>query len=262
MRTMNHDQPKVLEGLRAALGPDVSLLGCSVQGVVSNAELAEEGMALGVMGFGGRDLRCAAAVEREIQDGAKEKGRRMANGLKRDLGEEPKLVVVLYDPLSGVDVETLLGGLRMELDCPLVGGGAGQPWGTPVQTFQYWDREVFSHGVVALALGGPFTTEVGICHGTASTGIASVVTRMDGNQILEMDGRPVADVWREATGCEASEMVDQDHFAQWALAVATPQRRHRAKRGGPGARHPRRLRHQPGHGRDRDAEPRSLRART
>lgn len=217
--TMNHDQPALLEGARAALGDDVLLLGCSVQGLVSNDELTEDGLALGVMGFGGADVQCATALEREIQHAPREKGRKLAQSLKRELQAEPKLVVLLYDPLSGVDVEALLEGLRLELDCPLIGGGAGQPWGPPRETFQYWDREVLSHAVVALALSGPFGCEISICHGTSPTGISSVVTKAAGNQVIEIDGRPAAEVWRETTGCQAEDLVHQSHFAAWAVGV-------------------------------------------
>ncbi|MEO6601642.1 MAG: FIST N-terminal domain-containing protein [Polyangiaceae bacterium] len=125
--TMNHDQQAVLEGLRAGLGKDTLLLGCSVQGVVSNAELTEDGFALGVMGFGGPDINCAIAIEREVQEAPRDKGRRLAQALKRDLKSLPKAVIVYYDPLCGLDVESMLEGMRLELDCPIVGGAAGQP---------------------------------------------------------------------------------------------------------------------------------------
>lgn len=217
--TMNHDQPAVLEGVRAALGKDVTLLGCSVQGVVANDELTEDGLALGLMGFGGSDLRCATAFEGEIQEGSRDKGRKLAQKLKQELGEQPKVIFLFYDPLCGIDVEAMLEGLRLEVDCPLVGGAAGQPWGPPRQTFQYWDQEVFSHGVVALALAGPFGCEIGICHGTAPTGITSVVTKAAGNQIIEIDGRPAAEVWRETTGCQQEDMIHQSHLAAWAVGV-------------------------------------------
>ena len=217
--TMNHEQSDVLAGLRGVLGKDVRLFGCSVQGVVSGDHLTEDGFALAVMGLGGSRLGCATAVEREIEDDSREKGRRLAHALKRDLGGEPKVVVLLYDPLCGADVNTILEGVRLEVGCPLVGGGASQPWGPPRQTFQYWDREVFSHGILGLALGGPFALEIGICHGTAPSGIASVVTKAAGNHILEMDGRPAGDVWRETTGCRAEDLVHQSHFATWALGV-------------------------------------------
>jgi hypothetical protein len=217
--TMNHDQAAVLEGLRSVLGKAVPLLGCSVQGLVSNARLTEDGFALGVMGFGGSALGCAVAAEREIQDGSKEKGRRLAQALKQDLGADPKVVLLLYDPLCGVNVDEILEGVRLEVDSPLLGGAAGQPWGPPRQTFQYRDQEVFSHGALGMALSGPFDYEIGLCHGTSPSGIASVVTKTAGNQVLEMDGRPAGDVWRETTGCRAEDLVHQSHFATWALGV-------------------------------------------
>jgi hypothetical protein len=217
--TVNHDQAPVLEALRAAVGPDVFILGCSVQGMVSNGELTEGGFAVGVMGFGGSALRCATAIEREIQDDTKDKGRALARKLKADFGEEPKLVVVIYDPLCGADVEALLAGMRLELDCPLIGGGASQPWGRTIQTFQYWDKEVVSRGVVALALSGPFTAEIGICHGSAPIGLTSTITKAAGNQVLELDGRPAVDVWVKATGCDPSNMFDQTLMASWALGI-------------------------------------------
>jgi hypothetical protein len=68
-------------------------------------------------------------------------------------------------------------------------------------------------------LSGPFATEVGICHGTAPTGLSSVVTKAEGNQVLEIDGRPAAEIWREVTGCKASDLLQQSHFATWAVGI-------------------------------------------
>jgi hypothetical protein len=217
--TVNHDQPAVLEALGQVLGPDVLLLGCSAQGMARDEEVSEEGLAVGVMGFGGGALRHAAAVERDIQMSSLEKGQQLAKKLKADLACDPNLVLLLYDPLCGADIEKVLLGMRGELSCPIVGGGAGQPWGPPVCTFQYWKSEVFSSGVVALALAGPFSTEIGICHGTAPTGVAVTVTKVEGNRILEIDGRSAIDIWREHTGCAEGEMVHQEHMASWAIGI-------------------------------------------
>ncbi len=217
--TMNHDQEELVRELRGALGADVLLVGCTSQGVVSNDKLAEDGFGLAVMGFGGDVLQCASAFERDVNEAPREKGRRLAESLKQGLDRPPTAVIVWYDPLCGLDVQTMLGGMSEVIDCPFVGGAAGQPWGPPRQTFQYWGDDVFSHGAVALALAGDFNVEVGICHGTAPTGIKSVVTKSDGNRILEIDGRPAAQVWRETTGCRVEDLVSQSHLAAWAVAV-------------------------------------------
>src|SRR5207237_5475817 len=115
--TMNHDHVALLETLRAELPSDVLLLGSSGQGVVSGDQLTEEGMVLGVMGLGGEGLRCAAAREHEVQINPADKGRSLGRSLKSQLGAEPQIVVLFYDPLSGVDVESVIAGVRTELSC-------------------------------------------------------------------------------------------------------------------------------------------------
>lgn len=217
--TIDHDQSAVLKAARAELGPGVPILGCSVQGVASDSGLAEDGFVVGAMGFGGSALRCAVAVENDIEKATLEKGQHLGRKLKADLAGEPKLVVILYDPLCGANVETLLSGMGEVISCPFVGGGAGQPFGAPIRTYQYWDCDVLSHGVVALALDGPFAAHIGLCHGTSSTGLAGKVTKSRDNRIQEIDGRSTVDIWREATGHTKDEVVTQEHMATWALGV-------------------------------------------
>jgi hypothetical protein len=70
-----------------------------------------------------------------------------------------------------------------------------------------------------LAISGAFEVEIGLCHGTAPVGIASVVTKAVGQRIFEIDGRPAVDVWRETTGCGVEDLVHQSHLAAWAVGV-------------------------------------------
>jgi hypothetical protein len=217
--TVNHDQSSLLGHLRKELGPKVPIVGCSSQGIMTRGAVREGGFDLGIMGLGGTAVKTACAIEREIAVSTREKGAQMAQRMIADLGEAPKLVVLLYDPLCGADVHELLAGLREHVSCPIVGGGASQPWGPMVKTYQYFGDEVLSHGAVALALTGPFAPELGVCHGTSPTGVVMTLTNTAGNRLLEIDGRPALDVWREATGYSEGETIDQDHVAAWAIGV-------------------------------------------
>ena len=60
--TVNHDQQPFLRSLRAALGPQPTIVGCSVQGAVGDGDLTEEGLVVAAMAFGGTALDCAAAA--------------------------------------------------------------------------------------------------------------------------------------------------------------------------------------------------------
>jgi hypothetical protein len=217
--TINHEQSGILEELRKAVGPDPLLIGCSAQGIVTNGQLTEEGYGIGVMGFGGSELVSATALQREICENTREKGRALAASLKARLGAEPRLVQIHYDASCGTNVLELLAGMGSELTCPIIGGGSSLSWGLPVSTFQYFDTQALQRSLVAFALAGPIDTEIGLCHGTSPTGVVMTVTRAEGNRILELDGRPAAEVFRDATGHIQGEIVQQEHLVSWAMAV-------------------------------------------
>jgi hypothetical protein len=219
---VNHDQPALVRKLRGSLGNDVAILGCSSQGVMTRGEVREGGFYVGAMGLGGSSLKTGTAVEHEIATDTRSKGARLAQKVLAQLGGEPKVLVLLYDPLCGADVHELIAGVRQHIKCPIVGGGASQPWGPMVKTYQYFGEEVFSHGAVALGLGGPFSAELGVCHGTSPTGLTMTLTRAEANRLLEIDGRPALEVWQEVTGLAEGETSDLNHVAAWAIGIERP----------------------------------------
>jgi hypothetical protein len=148
--TVNHDQGEILRRLRAQFGPDLPVLGCSVQGVVVRGEVREGGFLIGAMGLGGSDLRVAPAIAREIQGNTRRKGEELAREVSSALHGDPKFTFVCWDPRNGMDVEELLGGMSQSIKAPLVGGGAGQPFGRIVKTYQYFREEVTTHAAIAL----------------------------------------------------------------------------------------------------------------
>jgi hypothetical protein len=217
--TVNHDQNELLAAVREAIGPGVLIGGCSAQGVIGQSVILEGGFAVGAMGLGGEDLQIAAACEHDIQLDGEAKGRALAVSLKRQLGTAPNLLFFLYDTLCGSDVNQLLAGLRQELPVPVIGGAAGQTSGPVTTTYQYHGDRAYTRAAVALGLVGSFGIELGVSHGTTPTGLVMTLTRADGNKVLELDGRPALDVWRETTGLKEDEILHQDHTAALAMGV-------------------------------------------
>ncbi len=217
--TVNHDQEALLGAIRDELGDGVAILGCSTQGIACDHEVTEDGLAVAIMGFGGDELRCAAASAREIAVRSVEKGESLGSELAAALGAKPRLAVLVYDPLCGADVEAVLSGMRRVLAAPVIGGAAGQPWGPPVKTYQYFGADVFSHGAVALALSGPIEPHIGLCHGAVPTGLTVTLTKVVGNKILEIDGRRATDVWCEQTGLSPGTKIHQEFLATAALGL-------------------------------------------
>jgi hypothetical protein len=216
--TVNHDQSGVLRAMRSVLG-DVPLVGGSGQGVIGNAVVHEGGFAVGAMGFGGPGLRAATAHQSAVQVDSARKAKELAHTIRESLGMPPQILILVYDPLGGVDVNELLSGLRGEVDCPIVGGAAGQPSGPVASTYQYHGDVATSGGAVALGLAGDFTLDLGLCHGTTPTGIVMTLTRAEGNKLLALDDRPALDVWRECVGLPENEVLNQDHTAALAMGI-------------------------------------------
>jgi hypothetical protein len=219
--TVNHDQTALLRGLREGLGPGVVVVGCSGQGVMGNGNVLEGGYLVGAMGLGGEGLLAASARVDAVDVEGTAKGQQLAGSLVQQLGRQPKLMVLVYDPLGGVDVNQLLAGARREVSGPIVGGAASQTAGPVpiVGTFQYHGDQVFDHGAVALGLAGDFDVDVGLCHGTTPTGVTMTLTRADGNKLLELDGRPALDVWKEGVGFGKDDVFHQEHSGALALGL-------------------------------------------
>jgi hypothetical protein len=217
--TVNHDQPALLRGVREAVGPGVTVMGCSGQGVMAKGAVDEGGFVVGAMGLGGDGLKVAAARVDDVQIEGEQKGRQLAATLKQQLGRDPKVMLTVYDPLCGIDVNDLLAGVRQDNHALIVGAAAGQPAGPAGCTYQYQGTEAFSRGAVALGLDGDFQADMGLSHGTTPTGVVMTLTRAEGNKLFELDGRRALDVWRESVGRGEGEEYNQDHSSGLAMGI-------------------------------------------
>ncbi len=218
--TVNHRQPRFLEGLRSVLGPDIPLLGCSGQGVMGGGTVVEEGYAASTLALGGDALRISTARIDAIQEDTQEKGRALAKQLREGLGGEPSRVTLLYyDPLAGADMSPFLQELDRGLEGAVIGGAAAHFFSaTMTTTYQYFGTEVFSNGAVAVSLAGDFGVHLANSSGVSPVGLAMKITKASGTMIQEFDGRPAIDVWKEVTGNDGVE----DPIANAALALGLP----------------------------------------
>ena len=212
--TVNHDLETLLRGLRATLPEATRVIGCSTQGVMTHGCVLEEGYAAGAIAFAGIPVSIARVDDIDVDTRAK--GAALGDALCAGQADPPKVVVLLWDPLCGADMDQLLAGLDARVACPIIGGAAGQNHAAMVKTFQACGDLVFSRGAVAMALGGDATYEMSCSAGTSPVGVEMTVTRADGNHVLELDGRPALDVWMELA---SSGPPSVDHTAALALGI-------------------------------------------
>ncbi len=210
--TIRHDPIALAAGaVRAARGGRV--LGCSAQGVSVAGHSEESGPVVAAMAISSSALSFDATMVRGVGADARRAALAAARALRGS--EPPAAIFCHWDPLTGVDVDGLIGGLLEAGTKTLVGGAAAQTWGPVVTTWQFDGTDVAKDALLAVAMRGGEAI-VDTSHGAEPMGLSMRVTHADKNALLELDGRRALDVWRE--------MVDQNAVARHGATTAHPLR--------------------------------------
>jgi hypothetical protein len=114
-----------------------------------------------------------------------------------ELGDQAEFVAGAYEAAGGTI--SLAGGAA---------GGAARA--------RFADGRALSHGVVAVAIGSSMPIGVGVAHGCVPRGAPSIVTRSDGANVIQLDGRPAETVYLEKLGIDADRLDDAE-FEELAM---------------------------------------------
>ena len=189
-----------------------TVVGAQVHGLLAAGQELEGGRAVGVLAIEGLELH-GFLLETGPADAAS-----MAEEIAAHLGDAAcaeDLVVLLPDPRA-VDLERLLEGARRELSpAQVVGAGAALLGSDP--PLQWCGRDVASNAVAALVLRGARPPRVGVTQACRPGSPLLTVTRTQGHWILELDGRPALDVYREVARGPLAE--DLRRAAAFVLAA-------------------------------------------
>lgn len=185
------EAPALLRAAADTLGTR-ALVGASAHGVLACGVEAEDEIAVATVVFSGIETQPFLVPElREFEDC-------VGGEIVSRLGGMPRpedLVVLLPDPAAFVPGR-LLGSLRDTLgEARLVGAAAG---GTPPrQSLQWCGPETTRGGLAGLVVRGARPPRVGVTQSCRPVTELFTVTRTRGHWILELDGQPALDVYRE-----------------------------------------------------------------
>ncbi len=127
-------------------------------------------------------------------------------------GDGHPLLLLLLDTRAGDIAEAIAGAYEAcGPETPLVGGAC-----SGADPFQLAGPEALTEEVVAVALRVPEQAGIGNAQSCEVIGAPSIVTRSEGQVILEIDGRPAEEVYLERLGIAASELDDKE-FAATAI---------------------------------------------
>ncbi len=206
-----HDDPGIimvhtalghpLEKLAAAIKshtPNAVVLGNSCAGVTGRDGVGESMNDLAIMAVGGPENEYAFSTVRDIYGhNSHEKGKELAQSLKQKVPDAN----AVYLLCPGIDIANdLVVQAFNEIFGPdvVIFGGTSADNMRGLVTYQYLDDETTQHGAWAVGFADPSLKAVTrATHGFTAYGDPMVVTKAQGNRIMELNGQPA---WQEYTG--------------------------------------------------------------
>lgn len=187
--TVGHNFAQVLSAARAEC-PGAKIVGCTGSGVIGREGVSENMRALAVMTVCGSEFDAAGA------DGLhSENSFSVAAGVAKDLASKCDGISIIYCLTSGLDIcgDDIIAGIESVFgaDVPIIGATSADN-GKATRTFQFYGEQVMDHGIVLVGFADPtLELQLGIHHGSVPLeGMSFLVTKSDGNRIIELDGKP------------------------------------------------------------------------
>jgi hypothetical protein len=208
-----YDLSTLLAAIDAESG-GAPLIGCSTAGEIATGGPGDAGVVVVALGGPGFSVRttAAAGVGR-----LREAGADVAAAVAELEPREHQALLLLSDGLSG-DQQEIVRGAHAVLGggVPLVGGCAGDDLEMR-RTFQLHGGQVLEGAVVGAAIGSDAPLGIGVRHGWRRTGEPLLVTRSEGTEVLELDGRPALDAYFDRLDVPAEARDDADAFTRYSL---------------------------------------------
>ena len=184
----------------------IPVIGCSTAGEVSRKGFFENTIVINAIRFDrdGSAVRIAHYTEEEAKIGNFESGAKLG----RELNDKDLAGVMLLAPGVGANPPGIIHGLKSQLgsDAVVFGGLAGDG-GQFKQTCVFYNGEFHDGGCVAVGFYG---TDLSLKHsargGWQAFGKIREITKAKDNFVLEIDGRPALDVYKEALGDHAKDL--------------------------------------------------------
>jgi small ligand-binding sensory domain FIST len=191
-------------GLRSVVGDATPIVGGSSIGVVTCAELSYEGFPAAAAAISSDSMQFAVSSAGELDRDEAATGVRLINGLQ--LGDLDRLLLIFYDSVrvppgpNGPPVlnssAPLLDGVEGKLagHVPVFGAGLVGDYGFGV-TRQFCGDRCDVQQAVGCLVSGDLTVYQTTMHGCIPlNGVYHTITRMQGNTVYELDGKPVVQI--------------------------------------------------------------------
>nr|WP_321457940.1 FIST N-terminal domain-containing protein [uncultured Cohaesibacter sp.] len=217
--TPKYDLDQMLEGVRSTHAQAI-IVGATTSGEIVRGEHIAAGQGVSVLALTKGEYEFGIASAENISGRLDEVGQSLTREAYDMVGKTPYSAVLIFADCLAGDLQQLFRGAYRTTGpkTPLVGGAASDEMQFK-QTYVFHNEKVITCGAVALWIGGNEPFDVMTCHGWEPIGNPLLVTRADGVNIRELDGRPAAEVYKEQLGFKPGELTNENF---WKNAVHHP----------------------------------------
>jgi hypothetical protein len=202
----HYDLPRLLAGVRSVSGT-ARLTGATGSGEIALGEYRGFGSGVAVTAMTAGPYRFGIASASRIYGDLDGAGREIARLSKAEAGVSPySAMILLADCMAGDLQQLFLGAYRVAgPKTAIVGGAAGDELQFKA-CYVFDDGEVIEQGAVAVWIASDRPLSATTRHGWEPLGEPFLVTRAEGTEILELNGRPAAAAYEEALGIGAERL--------------------------------------------------------
>ncbi|MGK9236303.1 FIST C-terminal domain-containing protein [Inquilinus limosus] len=202
-----HDGSDIVKALRTTFGDAVPIVGGSAAGIIWRDGLGYSGLEVGLVAFGEDDFLPKVVVNRDLLQDEHAAGISLGRRLA-ETAEPDSVVLMFYDSVASLSplrlhpASDLVDGLHSGLGghrIRLIGGGTL----TDMNLSDAWvldGTSVVKHAAVALVFPPGLKDETVILHGCRPVSTFMEITRIEGAEVFELDGRPALEVIEQMLG--------------------------------------------------------------
>ena len=216
---MGHQFAALAEEARR-LAPSARVVGSSCGGVVGREGVSESMKDVAIMAVRGPEL-AVAHVDQIFGHNSYDKCLELAAAIQA--AQPDTRFVYLLAPGIDIQDDRCIAAFEAVLGADVtIFGATSSDNMRGVTSYQIVDDKVYEHAAFAIGFADPTLEAVTqATHGFVAVGEPMIVTKADGNRILELDGRPAWQVYTERLGLPATATC-ADTIPVGALAEALP----------------------------------------
>jgi len=226
-----HDPEAIRQGVREVVGPGARIAGGAAVGVITNDVVGFDGHDVGVAVLDSDSVAVDVFGEGGLPDDERAVGERLGRRVRAGSYRGDPNVLLLYDIVK----KQMSEGLSLNMATPLLAGmeeGLGGEWPMTVgggllgdlawnPTFQLVDDDVLQQTALAVVLHGGVRMHTTVLRGCKPSGGYHTITKAEGNVVLELDGKPMADMVGELMGHGSDEAMWADYPIFITLGINT-----------------------------------------